>query len=115
MMLYSRQLPTSTKFLGVIHQPFWNYQLKDDNKLGRTFHGVVGCGYGGKLNPSEAPKGQRIVTSTRSHSTGMLKIRYQNSKRRCEMIFLGLVSQVIESCSPTEVLKVGGKIRHRIE
>ena len=87
MMLYSRQLPTSTKFLGVIHQPFWNYQLKDDNKLGRTFHGVVGCGYGGKLNPSEAPKGQRIVTSTRSHSTGMLKIRYQNSRRRREMIF----------------------------
>ena len=57
----------------MIHQPFWNYQQKDDNNLGRTFHGVVGCGYGGKLNPSDAPKGQRIVTSTRSHSTGLIK------------------------------------------
>ena len=31
-----------------------------------------------------------------------------------KLFFLGLVSQVIESCSPTEVLKVGGKIRHKL-
>lgn len=74
---------------GVIHQPFWNYQEKDDKNLGRTFHGIAGLGYGGKLFPKEAPIGERIVTSTRSHSTG-------------------LVSQVIEACSPTTVLKVGG-------
>ena len=30
---------------GVIHQPFWNYQNQDKDKiLGRTFHGVVGAG-----------------------------------------------------------------------
>ena len=30
---------------GVIHQPFWNYQNQDKNKvLGRTFYGVVGAG-----------------------------------------------------------------------
>ena len=55
----------------MIHQPFWNYQNKDNQNLGRTFHGIVGCGYGGGLNPGDAPKGERIVTSTRSHSTGL--------------------------------------------
>jgi len=74
---------------GVIHQPFWNYQNKDNQNLGRTFHGIVGCGYGGGLNPGDAPKGERIVTSTRSHSTG-------------------LVSQVIDACEPTKIIKVGG-------
>ena len=30
---------------GVIHQPFWNYQNQDKDKvLGRTFYGVVGAG-----------------------------------------------------------------------
>ena len=55
----------------MIHQPFWNYQNKDNQNLGRTFHGIVGCGYGGGLKPGDAPKGERIVTSTRSHSTGL--------------------------------------------
>ena len=32
---------------GVIHQPFWNYQSQEPDKvLGRTFHGVVGAGVG---------------------------------------------------------------------
>jgi 3'(2'), 5'-bisphosphate nucleotidase len=73
---------------GVIHQPFWNYQSTDENRvLGRTFYGVVGAGIGGNITKIEAPKGQRIVTSSRSHSTG-------------------LIAQVIESCSPTSTLKV---------
>ena len=30
---------------GVIHQPFWNYQSQQKDKvLGRTFYGVVGAG-----------------------------------------------------------------------
>ena len=49
---------------------------KDDKNLGRTFYGVVGCGIGGHLNPKKAPEGQRIVTSTRSHSTGRQILRY---------------------------------------
>ena len=73
---------------GVIHQPFWNYQ-EPEKKLGRTFYGVVGAGIGGHLTPCEPPKEERIVTSTRSHSTG-------------------LVGQVIDACQPTKVLKVGG-------
>ena len=75
---------------GIIHQPFWNYQSQEpDKKLGRTFYGVVGAGIGGHLNPQEPPSGERIVTSTRSHSTG-------------------LVGQVIDACQPSKVLKVGG-------
>ena len=50
---------------------------------------MVGAGIGGNLNPAEPPSGERIVTSTRSHSTG-------------------LVGQVIDACQPTKVLKVGG-------
>merc|ERR1719461_2457014 len=58
---------------GIIHQPFWNYQSQEpDKKLGRTFYGVGGAGIGGHLNPQEPPSGERIVTSTRSHSTGLV-------------------------------------------
>ena len=73
----------------MIHQPFWNYQNKDNQNLGRTFHGIVGCGYGGGLKPGDAPKGERIVTSTRSHSTGIThaynttsNIRRENCHRK---------------------------------
>lgn len=75
---------------GVIHQPFWNYQSTDPNRtLGRTFYAVVGSGWYGNLEPRSPPEGERVVTSTRSHSTG-------------------LVGQVIEACAPTKVLSVGG-------
>jgi len=73
---------------GVIHQPFWNYQGKT-KELGRTFYGIVGAGIGGDLNPVPAPENERIVTSSRSHSTG-------------------LVNEVIQSCNPTKVVQVGG-------
>ena len=56
---------------GVIHQPFWNFQSKEeDRQLGRTFYGVVGAGIGGNLTPSKPPEGERWITTTRSHSTG---------------------------------------------
>jgi len=71
---------------GVIHQPFWNYQGKT-KELGRTFYGIVGAGIGGDLNPVPAPENERIVTSSRSHSTG-------------------LVNEVIQSCNPTKVVQV---------
>lgn len=73
---------------GVIHQPFWNYQ-NEGQTLGRTFHGIIGSGIGGQLSPKDPPEGQRIVTSSRSHSTG-------------------LVDQVIQSCQPSKVISVGG-------
>lgn len=74
---------------GVINQPFFNYQSSDANKtLGRTFYGVLGAGVV-NLEKVKAPAGERIVTTTRSHSTG-------------------LISDVVNSVSPTSVIKVGG-------
>merc|ERR1719422_1267553 len=74
---------------GVIHQPYWNYQSTDPNPvLGRTFYGLVGGGVFG-LQPSSPPQGRRIVTTTRSHSTG-------------------LVQDCLEILAPDEILKVGG-------
>ena len=57
--------------------------------MGRTFFGVNGAGTGGKLIPQPPPEGERIVTSSRSHSTG-------------------LVDQVIKACEPSQVIRVGG-------
>jgi len=74
---------------GVIHQPFWNYKSTEPNApLGRTFYGLIGAGVFG-LIPTSPPAGQRIVTTTRSHSTG-------------------LVQQALEVLKPTEIIKVGG-------
>ena len=41
------------------------------------------------MNPKDPTPGERIVTSSRSHSTG-------------------LIDQVIKSCEPTKILAVGG-------
>jgi len=47
---------------GVIHQPFWNYQSHDEDKiLGRTFHGIVGAGVGGTGAAVEADVGEVVV------------------------------------------------------
>jgi len=74
---------------GVIHQPYWNYQSKEPNApLGRTFYGLVGSGVYG-LQPSPPPQGSRIVTTTRSHSTG-------------------LVQDCLDILHPDQILKVGG-------
>merc|ERR1711936_492112 len=74
---------------GVIHQPYWNYQSTEPNPvLGRTFYGLVGGGVFG-LEPCSPPEGKRIVTTTRSHSTG-------------------LVQDCLDILAPDEILKVGG-------
>jgi len=72
---------------GVIHQPYWNYQTEGAT-LGRTFYGVIGGGVFG-LSPVSPPEGRRIITTTRSHSTG-------------------LVQDTLDILKPDEVLKVGG-------
>jgi len=72
---------------GVIHQPYWNYK-KEGATLGRTFYGLVGGGVYG-LSPSPPPEGKRIVTTTRSHSTGLVK-------------------DTLDILKPDEILKVGG-------
>jgi len=72
---------------GVIHQPYWNYKASSSS-LGRTFYGLVGAGVHG-LQSIPPPQGQRIVTTTRSHGTG-------------------LVADSLEILKPDSVLKVGG-------
>lgn len=72
---------------GVIHQPYWNYKT-EGAKLGRTFYGLVGGGVRG-LTPVKPPQGQKIVTTTRSHGTG-------------------LIQQTLEILKPDQILKVGG-------
>eukprot|EP00092_Neocalanus_flemingeri_P084183 GFUD01105715.1.p1 GENE.GFUD01105715.1~~GFUD01105715.1.p1 ORF type:complete len:316 (+),score=106.80 GFUD01105715.1:115-1062(+) len=74
---------------GVIHQPYWNYKSTEPNApIGRTFYGLIGAGVFG-FSPISPPVGQRIITTTRSHGTG-------------------LVQQALEVLKPSEVLKVGG-------
>ena len=72
---------------GVIHQPYYNYQTPGA-KLGRTFYGVVGAGVRG-LTSAAPPDNQRIITTTRSHGTG-------------------LVQDALDILKPDQVLKVGG-------
>lgn len=71
---------------GVIHQPYYNY--KSGGVLGRTIWGLKGAGVGG-ITFTPPPVDGRIITTTRSHSTG-------------------LVDQVLQATNPTEVLRVGG-------
>ena len=74
---------------GVIHQPYWNYKSTEPNApLGRTFYGVIGSGVYG-LTPKNPAKGKKIITTTRSHGTG-------------------LVQQTLDVLKPDSVLKVGG-------
>jgi len=74
---------------GVIHQPYWNYKSNDPAApLGRTFYGLVGSGVYG-LTPVPPPPGKKIITTTRSHGTG-------------------LVQKALEVLQPDQVLKVGG-------
>ncbi len=73
---------------GVINQPYFNYQAKDPSKLGRTIYGVVGSGVRGIKRV--LPKAEeRIVTTTRSHGTG-------------------LINDSAEACKPTQIIRVGG-------
>ncbi|XP_076023451.1 3'(2'),5'-bisphosphate nucleotidase 1 isoform X2 [Genypterus blacodes] len=73
---------------GVIHQPFYNYQLGAGANLGRTMWGMLGVGaFGFKLQ--EVPDGKRIVTTTRSHSNKQ-------------------VTDCVDAMEPHEVIRVGG-------
>ena len=73
---------------GVIHQPYYNYQSTEEGaRLGRTFYGVAG---GGVVGISGCPPPDcRVITTTRSHGTG-------------------LVQEALDLLKPDQVLKVGG-------
>ncbi|XP_033931333.1 3'(2'),5'-bisphosphate nucleotidase 1 isoform X2 [Pseudochaenichthys georgianus] len=73
---------------GVIHQPFYNYQLGAEASLGRTMWGIPGLGaFGFQLQ--EVPGDRRIVTTTRSHSNKQ-------------------VTDCVDAMEPHEVIRVGG-------
>lgn len=71
---------------GVIHQPYYGYKI--GNTCGRTIWGLTGLGAYGYTR-SELPKDRRILTTTRSHSTG-------------------LVQEAVDSIKADEVIRVGG-------
>lgn len=73
---------------GVIHQPYYNYQSTEEGaRLGRTFYGVAGGGVVGISGCPPPPT--RVITTTRSHGTG-------------------LVQEALHLLKPDQVLKVGG-------
>lgn len=77
-----------TAIAGVINQPFFNYQAGPGATLGRTLWGVLGLGaFGFQL--LEVPEGQRIITTTRSHSNK-------------------LVTDCVQAMEPHDVIRVGG-------
>ncbi|MBN3324681.1 BPNT1 nucleotidase, partial [Atractosteus spatula] len=77
-----------TAIAGVINQPFYNYQLGPGAALGRTLWGMLGLGsFGFQLQ--EVPGGQRIITTTRSHSNK-------------------LVTECVQAMQPHDVIRVGG-------
>ncbi|KAF0297815.1 3'(2'),5'-bisphosphate nucleotidase 1 [Amphibalanus amphitrite] len=72
---------------GVINQPYFNYQHPSEPQ-GRTIFGLRGGGVAG-FEPRAPPADSRIVTTTRSHSTG-------------------LVQSALQALQPDQVLAVGG-------
>lgn len=73
---------------GVIYQPYYNYQAGADATLGRCIWGLIGLGSFG-YKPQLPPDNQNVITTTRSHADWM-------------------VTEAVNSCQPTEVIKVGG-------
>jgi len=76
---------------GVVHQPFFERREvagTDASEAGRTVWGIVGLGAFG-ISGQSAPEGQRIITTTRSHGTG-------------------IVAEAVDACQPSSVLRVGG-------
>lgn len=71
---------------GVIHQPYYCRNKGDSN--GRTIWGLIGLGAFG-YTPLELPSDRVILTTTRSHSTG-------------------LVQEAVESLKANNVIRVGG-------
>ncbi|XP_037091967.1 3'(2'),5'-bisphosphate nucleotidase 1-like isoform X2 [Pollicipes pollicipes] len=72
---------------GVINQPYFNYE-RPELPQGRTIFGLAGGAVAG-FEPRAPPAGQRIVTTTRSHSTG-------------------LVQAALQALQPDQVVPVGG-------
>jgi len=72
---------------GVINQPYYNYK-RPELPQGRTIYGLAGGKVGG-FEAHPPPEGKRIVTTTRSHSTGV-------------------VQAALKALQPDEVLPVGG-------
>ncbi|KAH8417890.1 hypothetical protein KR222_007784 [Zaprionus bogoriensis] len=70
---------------GIIHQPFYK---QSSGELGRTIWGLKGLGTGG-YTPVEPPKGEFIITTTRSHSNA-------------------LHQQAVDVFNASKVIKVGG-------
>nr|XP_018910112.1 PREDICTED: 3'(2'),5'-bisphosphate nucleotidase 1 [Bemisia tabaci] len=73
---------------GVIHQPFHNFKLCDENKIGRTIWGLQGYGVAG-FKPIPPPSNKRIITTTRSH-------------------FTPEIQETLDAMCPDELLRVGG-------
>ncbi len=71
---------------GVINQPYYGY--KEGQPNGRTIWGLVGLGAFG-YSSNRLPADRRIITTTRSHSTG-------------------LVQEAVQSINADEVIRVGG-------
>ncbi|EFN86540.1 3'(2'),5'-bisphosphate nucleotidase 1 [Harpegnathos saltator] len=76
----------TTAIGGVIHQPY--YKNDKSGSLGRTLWGIDGAGFGG-FAPKPPPEGKRIITTTRSHSDG-------------------IVQSAISSLNPDDIVRVGG-------
>ncbi|XP_050070618.1 3'(2'),5'-bisphosphate nucleotidase 1 [Anopheles maculipalpis] len=70
---------------GVIHQPYYKAESGD---IGRTIWGLKGCGTGG-IVPVKPPSDRFLVTTTRSHSNG-------------------IVQSALDALAPDEILRVGG-------
>ncbi|ESO87715.1 hypothetical protein LOTGIDRAFT_127279 [Lottia gigantea] len=73
---------------GVIYQPYYNYQEPPEVKRGRCIWGVVGLDSFGFTHTSP-PADKNIITTSRSHSNR-------------------IVTESVEACEPTEVVRVGG-------
>ncbi|BFZ06817.1 hypothetical protein BsWGS_09856 [Bradybaena similaris] len=73
---------------GVIYQPYYNYQAGSDAALGRCIWGLIGLGSFGFALKSP-PENKNVITTTRSHADW-------------------IVTEAVNACEPTEVVKVGG-------
>ncbi|XP_064622077.1 3'(2'),5'-bisphosphate nucleotidase 1-like isoform X2 [Lineus longissimus] len=74
---------------GVIYQPYYGFSKDNPGQVKpRCIWGVIGLGSFG-YTPGQPPKDQKIIATTRSHSTPEVVDAYT-------------------ACSPTEVIKVGG-------
>lgn len=75
---------------GVINQPYYRYKKRDGRDEGRTIYGVHGSKNAVRgIERVLPPSGKRIVTTSRSHGTG-------------------LINDCIAAVKPTDEIRVGG-------